>query len=444
MRCLLIIALFYLMAFPVKSQTAEIIIAELKAINKVVANKPCGTGDVAVISNRAMNIFLADKTGYLSESGGLSFFTNYVTLNTSEGKLTVSHSFQKATGIDEPIKKLFNIGVSANIANSFTATFLGKKFENELGVTLNHIWLGKVKTHVEGCTQAQNKINQKQAMDALRAAILYSVQIEINKKEAVFITAIEAIDSTDVPGQNTGMAKAVMKQNFHSNLKEEYEGKFATLQAETLTQTNNFGLITTGWTSLTAYLPLAFPKYTIAQSFTTPFLEKHPYPLDVMLSHTRLWESGKMGRLFLTLSGKLQFNNSGLSNSLDKINLMDYKNLGGTDTLHLARLKNDNAYIGYYETYVTPSLKGRLVYFPPSSHVGISFLIEQNFGRYNLLNGKLGIPIILINGKKLPAANFEFQVLFFDMSNKIEPAKKYGNKTAIGLGVGIPFSRLMY
>jgi len=118
--------------------------------------------------------------------------------------------------------------------------------------------------------------------------------------------------------------------------------------------------------------------------------------------------------------------------------------MGGRDTLHLAELESDKAYIGNYETYITPSLKGRLVYFPPDSHVGVSFLLEQNFGSYNLLNGRLGIPVVLINSKKLPAANFEFYVLFFDMSNKIVSSKKYGNTTSIGLHIGIPFSRLIY
>ncbi|MEP7108648.1 MAG: hypothetical protein ABI760_11715 [Ferruginibacter sp.] len=444
MRYLLLVPIFYSITLPGKSQTAGEIIGELKSINKEVRIKPCVKGISPVITNRAMNVFLADKTGYLSESGDLSCYTNYVTLNTTEGKFTVNHNFQNAKGIDERTKNLFSIGVSANIANGFAATFLDKKFENELGVTLSYKWLSKVKTHITGCTQTQNGGNQKQAMDALRAAILYSLEIEIIKKEADFKTAIDGIDPADVPGQNLPAAKAVMKQKFYEDLKEEYEEKFAKLQAETLTKTNNFGLITTGWTSLTAGLPLAFPKYSIAESLTASFREKHPYPMDIMLSHTRLWESTKIGRLFLTIGGKILLNNSKLSYALSKTNFTEYKNLGGTDTLHLAGLRNDKAYIGNYETFVTPSLTGRLVYFPPASHVGISFLLEQNFGSYNLLNGRLGIPVILINSKNLPAVNFDFYVLFFDMNNKIERAKKYGNKTSIGLGVGIPFSRLIY
>jgi hypothetical protein len=432
---------FHLFSFSLQSQSADSIIARLKYINRAVVSKSCSGGTLPVISNRAMNIFLADKTGYLSESTDLSLFTNYVTLNSIEGKLTINHNFQQAAGIDDPIKKLFSVGVSANIANSFASGFLDKKFENELGLTLNYKWLSKVKTH---CNDRPADILKKRSMDALRAAIFYSLQIEIKEKEAAFKIAINRIDNPDVPGQNLDTATALVFKNFDENLEAEYAEKFARLQAEALTQTNNFRLITTGWTSLTAYVPLAFPTYSVAPSFVFPFSEKHPYALEIMLSHTRIWESAKAGRLFFTLGSNLLFNNSKLSYGLDKITIGDYKNMGGTDTIHLAGLNNRLAYIGNYKTFITPSLNARVAYFPPSSHVGVSFLLEKNFGQFNLLNGRLGIPIVLINSKKTPAANIEFQVLFFDLSKKISADKKYNNKTAIGVNIGIPFSRLMF
>ena len=444
MRHIFFIASFYFCIPLLKAQSGDSIIAQLKFINKQVTNKPCNSANAAAISNRAMNIFLADKMGYLSESSDLSFYTNYVTLNTFEGKLTINHNFQKEKGIDEPIQKLLSVGVSVNIANGFAATFLDKKFENELGATVNYKWIGKVKTRFAGCAQNQNNGNQKQVMDALRAAIVHSLEIEINKKETDFKTAINTIDTTDVPGQDIQTAKALMLQNFYEELKIDCEEKSVKQQAAVLTKTQNFKLITTSWTSLTAYIPFTFPKYTIAQSLTAALQQKHSYPLEVMLSHTRFWESSRAGRVFFTLSGNMLFNNSKLSYALNKVTLAEYKDLGGTDTLHLADLKNDRVYIGLYETFVTPSLTARLVYFSPGSHVGISFLAEQNFGRNNLLNGRLGIPIVLINSKKLPAVNFEIYVSFFDMNNKIKQAEKFGNKTSIGLGVGIPFSRLMY
>jgi len=85
----------------------------------------------------------------------------------------------------------------------------------------------------------------------------------------------------------------------------------------------------------------------------------------------------------------------------------------------LATLENDTVYIGDYKTFLGASFNARVVYFPSSSHIGISFLLELNTGGYKLLNGRLGIQIILINSKKTPAVNIEFQVLFFDMNQKM-------------------------
>jgi hypothetical protein len=444
MRCLFLTIIFYSTTFPLYSQTTENIIDELKSINKSVTEIPCTAGNTPVISNRGMNVFLADKTGYLSESTDLSFYTNYVTFNSADGKFTVNHNFQKTTGVHEPLKKLFSVGAYANIANSLGADFLDKKFENELGVMVSYKWIGKVKTRLASCAATSKEGNQQNDMDALRASILHSLEMEMDKKIIDFKIAIGAIESKEIPGQDADSAKALMLRNFYEDLNDEYSEKFARAEAAALTKTNNFKLITTGWTNLSVDVPLVFPKFIIADSVNADFQEKHPYPLEVSLSHTRLWESSKAGRFFISLYGNIILNNSKLSHALDKTDFTTYQNLGGTDPLYLAGLKNDKAYIGNYETFVTPSLKGRFVYFPPDSHIGVSVIAEQSFGKYSLLNARVGIPVVLINSKKLPAANFEFYVLFFDMSNKIASEKKYDNNMSVGLHIGIPFSRLMY
>ncbi|MBC7688032.1 MAG: hypothetical protein H7211_07625, partial [Aquabacterium sp.] len=120
MRLLLLSLFFYLILLPLSAQTAAGIINELNAVNSAIAARPCTNGSTAIISNRAMNVFLADKTGYVSAPADLSLYTNYVTFNTTDGRLTVNHNFQKATGIDKPVKKLFSAGMYANVVSSFT------------------------------------------------------------------------------------------------------------------------------------------------------------------------------------------------------------------------------------------------------------------------------------------------------------------------------------
>jgi hypothetical protein len=197
-----------------QAQSGDSIIAVLKSINHAIIKKPCGASNTAAISKRAMNIFLADKTGYLSNSTDLSMYTNYVTLNPSQGKISVNHNFQQASGIDEPIKKLFNIGIDIALPNSFAANFLDGRFDNGLGLTASYKWLGKVTTRFADCSVLYKKQNQKQTMDALRTAITHAIEIEINNKVKDFEKALSDIDSTELPGQQQQIAKSVMQQNF--------------------------------------------------------------------------------------------------------------------------------------------------------------------------------------------------------------------------------------
>lgn len=443
MRLLLLSLFFYLILLPLSAQTAAGIINELNAVNSAIAARPCTNGSTAIISNRAMNVFLADKTGYVSAPADLSLYTNYVTFNTTDGRLTVNHNFQKATGVDKPVKKLFSAGMYANVVSSFTTNHSGNRVANELGLMLSYKWLGKVKTHITACTITQQGNTEKQTMDALRQGITRLLVVEINEKDAAFKMALAAIKVTELPGQNPDSAANIMRQDFYKDLKEVYTQKFAVLQAEKLTQTNNFKIITTSWTSLTASIPLAYPAYQVAQTLTAQLQKKHSYPLQVMLAHTRFFESSKAGRLFISGTAGSLFNSSTLNYGLTEVSYTDYKSLGGTDTLHLARLKTKGAFIGNYQTFITPSIRARVVYFPRNSHIGISVLVQQNFGIDNLLSGKLAVPVVLINSKKLPAANFEFYVSFLDISNRIS-GERIGDKAIVGVSVGIPFSRLIY
>lgn len=431
-------ALFALASLLVYAQTAKTIIDQLSAINKTIINTTCQ--NTSLISNRAMNVFLAYKMGYASERSDLSFYTNYISLNSAEGKLSISHNFQNSKPIDEPIKKLFNVAITTNILKDFAPTFLDKMMQDEIILTFNYKWLGKVKTTVESCIPNNNSINQKQEMDVLRTSILRELIIEINKKEANFEKALSTIDSVEIPGQNIDLTKMKMRKYFYEKLQEEYALKFAVLQAEALSDKQYFKLISTHYTSFSINTPIIYPKYYVATSISTKFQQKQSYPLEIILSHTRFWESKHKGRLFLTVGGKVLFNNSVLSYALTKTNLTDYKNLGGSDTNYLATLQNNKAYIGYYKTLLTPLISVKLNYFPPSSHIGLSILVDQSMGSYSILNARVGLPIVLINSKKIPAINFEIYVLFYDLNNKLH----WTNTSSIGLGMAIPLSRLMY
>jgi len=436
MRYLVLFTGCYLIIFNAAAQNADTIIAELKEINNNIGSKSYDGNGPAAISNRGMNVFMADKTGYLSSNTDLSYYTNYLTFNSSEGRITVSHNFQPAAGRDEPIKTLFCIGFDMTLASSYTKGFFDNRYEAGLGISLNYKWLGSIKT-------VFRDKGQQQAIDALRVALLQSLIKEIQQKETDFESMLKGLDSASLPGQHIASAKNLLRQNFYDELKSGFEEKFALTQAILLTKTGNFKRISTGWTSIAACLPLVFPKYYTATSLTSSFNNKHPYPAGILFEHTRLWESSSMGRLFFSAGGKMLFNNTKLSYGLNKLNSGEYKSLGGTASQNDPGAGDDKLYIGSYQTFFTPAITVRAVYFPRESHVGISLLAEQYFGKYNWLNAKLAIPLVLINSKKTPAVNIECFLLFLNCSNQPTTGNGPG-KTQLGLSAGIPFSRLMF
>src|ERR1700754_857208 len=125
--------------------------------------------DTLPLSNRAMNIFLSDRIGYyLSSINDLTLYKNSVLFNAATGTLAVNHSLYQPKGSDQRVGAFTTIGVQANIADAFAATYSNRPFDNRFGFFSKQTWI--TKGHAR-CTPAQ-----RQAMDTLRARILRSLE----------------------------------------------------------------------------------------------------------------------------------------------------------------------------------------------------------------------------------------------------------------------------
>lgn len=419
-----------------KAQTSAKIIAELKAINNKVVNMPCNMGKGMLISNKAMNIFLSNKvSSYLSDDGDLSLYKNYVTLNAAGGSIAINHNFHQPVDSDDWVRSFVIIGARANVANAYAARFSNKYFNNRLGFMLQKTWMGKPVTYYNQCG------SQKLAMDAQRAELMYSLEAEITGRAVDFERTLDSIKPADIRGQDLKAARKGLRQDFYTSLRLEYLQKFSEAQSDVLVRTNNYNRVTDNWTSIGIYIPIIPQKFEVSSNLSTDVKQRYNYPLELSLTHTRFWESIKYGRFFLTLSAKAFLNNSVQSGALYNANIGGPVIINGANTFSL---NNGDRYIGDYKNYVTPVAASKLVYIPPDSHVGISFRVEKNFGTYYALNAILGIPMVLIDKKGVPAINFEAQLLFSDMNGSIKGGRLPYNKTAIGLTVGIPFSKIVY
>jgi hypothetical protein len=336
-----------------------------------------------------MNIFLSNKIGYyLSSPDDLTLYKNSVLFNAATGTLNVNHSLYQPKGLDQRVGAFTTIGVQANIVDAFAATYSNRPFDNRFGFFTKQTWI--TKGHFR-CTPGQ-----KQAMNTLRARILRSLEQDTTHPQ------------------------------FDADLNNEYYYAFALQQSETLIKTSNYEDITLSWTSVSIYVPLITENIPVAPARVDSFTTRHAWPLLLNITHTKLWESTRSGRFYLTIAGDLRLNNARDGYQLENITSPEW------------------GYIGAYSNFLTPTLKGQFFYLPPTSHFGISAFLEQNFGPWHALNGYLGVPIVLINKNSEPVCNFEFQVRFFDLSHTVQAGRGLPGRTSIGLTIGVPFSKIAF
>ena len=426
----------YLCSFTLHAQSADTIIAGLRIIHNNIKAQGCSSQQV--ISNRAMNIFLSDRVGsYLAGYKDLSLYKNNITFSSGDGIFSLNHNFFQAKGLDESVSGFLVVGVKANAANAFAASFSNKTFTNELGVTIKKTWISKPVNAINNCFEKNMAdINREQQLAVLAAAI--------TNKEIEFKNLLAGVKSEGMSDTVFAKVKDELTKAFCKNLQEEASHQFAEQQYTELAATERFKSIALHWTNFSVYLPVLQQRFVFAGSLAAAAANKKNYPFEVSVNHSRFWETKKYGRLLLTLDATIFLNNSVQSQRLQALSYQEYKSAGGTDTLLLGQRKINSIYIGNFKNFVTPVVKFNFVYFPHASHIGISTSLEQNFGSYKALNFTLGIPVVLIDKTTAPAANFEFRVNFFDISNKVYPGRKLGDNISVSMTVGVPFSKIIY
>ncbi|HLZ87592.1 MAG TPA: hypothetical protein VKQ52_10140, partial [Puia sp.] len=324
--------------------TPDSLIAQLKMINAAVAGPSPAAGKHLLLSNRALNVFLSEAAGYyLSTPNDLTLYKNSVIANSAEGTFALYHNMREPAGIDSSLRRFLSVGTQANVADAFNASSSGRPYNNQFGFLLKQTWIAKPRV-----TATPGEIR---AMDALRAGILHSLEGDIRRKAAAGEAALNAIDTArDIPGQDLASAKDIARQKFNADLQLETTFEFAYRQAEALARSFGYRVVAFNWTSISLYLPLVTENFQVAASPGAVLSSRHAYPVHFNLTHTRLWEGGTFGRIFLTLAGDCSLNNS-------------------RDGYILT--KSGNNYIGDYNSFITPAVKGQLIYIPKDSHIGI-------------------------------------------------------------------------
>jgi hypothetical protein len=418
------------------AQSADSLINNLRSIQNKLESNPAYRQDL--ISNRAMNLFIADQIGsYLSEDKNLSFFKNYVTMDAARGILSLNHNFFESKGLDEPVRTFMVVGAKANVLNAFYSINSNKTYVNNFGVSVQKNWISKP-------TIILNNELDKKKMDLLRAIMLKKLEREINKKDEEFHELISSTKPSAISDSDLLKSKEWLSKEFYSALSDEYNYQFAYLQYQALKESSDYRNVSLHWTNIYVYLPVILERFLVADSLSSYTHTKSCYPFELSVSHTRFIEGPKFGKLFYSLNLNVVLNNAVSNKSLHELDFGDYRFAGGVDTSRLSQAGINTIYIGHYKLYLTPSLKFDVAYFPGQSHIGISASIQQNFGTWHPLNLSLGAPIVLIDKKGSPAANFQFIVQYLDVFHSENANSSFHSNIYINLTLGIPFSKIIY
>ncbi len=412
------------------AQSATQIINKFNTFHNQIKAYNCIDGQL--LTNRAMNLFFADRVGYyLADPENLTFCKNNVTLNTGSGSLSMSHSLFEPNGNDEPVKSYQVIGVKTNVFNAYQAAANKAAFNNELGFTFKHFWVSKPKTWLNNC-------DAKYVLDAKREIILKNITSEIAKKSAEFeISLGEMANLTESNNKE-------LRHDFYKNIEKEYTRKFAEMQYRSLFDLLRYKKLTAHWTNFNLYAPLIFQRFTVAENIAGNFKIKKTYPAEISISHTRFLETQKAAKFYLNFRAGILMNNSINCGLFSWTNIETYRNLGGKNISYLADKQLDRLFIGNFRHFITPNIKTQMVFFPPENHFGISATIEQNFGKFKALNGTIGIPIVLIDKQSAPMTNLEIQIKYFDMTNTLNNGRNIRDNVSINITWGQPIGRNVF
>lgn len=398
-----------------------------------------------ILTQRGINIFFARKVAsYLAGENDLSLYKNYAVADISDGILFLGRNFQPFKRSDNRISDLITLGIKANSKNNFSKLFSSGEFAGEIGIDLKytHIFPGSILfdkgVHHQIAVSDYVPSPQQRKMNVKRKTNLGKINFQMLTDSLAFYSSLISIE--------TQTEKDELIKEFIEKKDKEFKKKFAELEADEFeADEKSHNASHVSWFSIIGFVPLTNTTYNVANSFSTKFEEKTFKPWEGNLSYTYVRDSKRYGRIFLTVGVGGFLNNSAKNENIDKIDLNTYKQLGGTDTITIAQLSSDEAFIGEYKTFFTGKLKGQMVYFLPNlSWIGLSIQAEQFFGDYKSLNAQLGFPMIFEGKDNDSKVNVEFQLKSTDLNNIVKPDKDFKDKFSIGISVGLPFSSIIY
>jgi len=386
--------------------------------------------DDELFNDKMLNILFSEKVGTsFGGSSDLSLQKYYAALDASENSLSIGVNFD-SRGEDDILEKLnwvFSFGAKFKSKEKFaTISKNGDFLEDNIGLTVKvsrilngtinfkeeSKWVNGQKHILKNRKEAVRAYRKKEStlptqnsilMDDKSNVYLYSKYEDKAKKfntDSVKIieAELERLTAFDKLNKDLTLQKQLKKKS--NKLYEE----IAREEIKYLEENKLYNFVSDKWWSFDIYAPLGNVSYKTSDDSSIAFSEKKFYPIEVNLAWTyfREYSCGISG--FFTAKAGLKNNNNVLTEGLSTIPFQTTA-IGANDVLIVT--KSDDVYLTDYEDFLTTSVYIEAAFFIFNNTVGFSPAIEQNFGNYNAVNWKLGIPFSFKDKEGNPKVNFE-------------------------------------
>lgn len=358
-----------------------------------------------LFNDEMLNILFADKVGTaFGGSNDLSLNKYFASVDEKDKSISLGINFDSRFGEEtEKLSWVFSGSLKFKSANKFATIYDkdGVFQKDNIGATIKTTWIGNgIINFKDG-----NGKQRKNAIENFR---------KVNHKK--YDDLATKYNADDLPTVKTNLTEA---QKFDTELKsldEQLKNKHDELyiqlakdEIKYIEDNSMYRYLWDHWISLEAFVPFGKNKYNVTTDATIAFNEKRFYAFNLNLSYNTMWQWSNGQSLFIKGIASLKNNNNIL---VDDISSKSFQTtLTGVNNEVIIN-KSEDVHITDYNEFITPLITIEPAYFFWSNDIfdlGVSPLVEFNFGDYDKTNWKLGIPISLKDKEGKPKINFEIQ-----------------------------------
>ncbi|MGC6431741.1 MAG: hypothetical protein ACON5F_11925 [Jejuia sp.] len=366
---------------------------------------------------KTLNLLFANKLATnFNTSNDLTLQKSYFNVNAAEKSFSLGYNFDNRRG--DPLKRLYwvaSIGAKVVASNEFATIATGGDLEeNSIGFNLKYsrINSGRIGWRASNKEESQQNILEKERVNIFtdqKATVLKHREFlnhKYNKKVADFNkNELPLLREKNIEffGDSIGTIKT----------KKAIEKKSSQLLYEMIAEEISFvesnKLYTTifnSWWTLEAYIPVGDKEYDILPIDTNNKARGVLYyPFDINANYNFYKQKSDDFSYFAKFTGRVKGNsNIDVEGSSSK----DFQSITTTNGQPTLTTPVSAVNISEFDRFITTSLKAEVALFY-KGWIGFSPSIEKNFGTYDGVNWKLGIPFSLKDKEGKPTVNFELQ-----------------------------------